>query len=70
MSDHQLNALYLRNQNQVTLKHLKTPTYVSASRKPSSGGVTQLHCTCVTPPEDGFLEAETYVGVFKRFKVT
>jgi hypothetical protein len=27
-------------------------------------------CSCVTPPEDGFLEAETYVGVFKRFKET
>jgi hypothetical protein len=27
-------------------------------------------CSCVTPPEDGFLEAETYLGVFKRFKET
>ena len=25
-------------------------------------------CSCVTPPEDGFLEAETHVGVFKHFK--
>jgi hypothetical protein len=73
MSDHQLNTLYLKTQNLVSLKRLKTRTYVSTSRKPSSGGVTQLHLlfkNCATPPEDGFLEAETYVGVFKRFKET
>jgi hypothetical protein len=30
----------------------------------------KITCSYVTPPEDGFLEAETYVGVFKRFKET
>jgi hypothetical protein len=28
----------------------------------------ESHKKGVTSPENGFLEAETYVGVFKRFK--
>jgi hypothetical protein len=40
---HQLNALYLKTYIRFPQKVLKTPTYVSASLKPSSGGVIQLH---------------------------
>ena len=44
MSYHQLNALYLKKKPILGFfKTFKTPTYVSAPREPSSGGVTQLH---------------------------
>ena len=40
---HQLNALYLKKTYiRFPQNVLKTPTYVWASLKPSSGGVTQL----------------------------
>ena len=29
---------------------------------------TNKKCSCVTPPEDGFLEAETYVGILNVLK--
>jgi hypothetical protein len=39
------------------------------SRKPSSGGVTQLHLF-ICFMKMAFWRAETYVGVFKCFKET